>query len=231
MPGIVEPPRVLPPALVASLDEAERVATRVRSRTSMTAFGAMLVFIAVVPFVEVRSWPLMIGFFGSMLGMAIVSWLSYRRGAQILWISLTTTFITTLFASRIASPFVMTPVITCGLVLGLTAIPRLGARPWLMFAWISSAVVAPVALEATGVFRSTWAFVGATMTIRSSVLHGTNRTIETVALVAVHLALIAMAGRFASTTSRDRRAAEHRLHIQAWHLRQLLPSRSPTGLS
>jgi serine/threonine-protein kinase len=228
---IVEPPRVLPPALVASLDDADRAATRVRARTSMTAFVAMLAFIAVVPFVEVRSWPLLIGFFATMLGMAIVSWLSYRRGTQIVWISLTATFITTLLASRIAGPFVMTPVITCGIVLGLTAIPWLGARPWLMFGWIALAVIAPVALEAAGVFQSTWGFVGDTMTIRSSVLHGTNRTTEAVALIAVHVALIAMTGAFARATSRDRRAAERRLHVQAWHLRQLLPSRGPAASS
>jgi len=228
---IVEPPRVLPAELVASLADAERAATRVRTRTSMAAFIMMLGFVAVVPFVEVRSWPLLIGFFGTMLGMAIVSWLSYRRGGQIVWVALTTTFVTALLASRIASPFVMTPVITCGLVLGLTSIPWLGARPWLMFGWTAAAVAAPVVLELAGVFQSTWAFVGDTMTIRSSVVHGTNRTAELVALVAVHVALIAMAGKFARTTSRDRRAAERRLHVQAWHLRQLLPSRGPAASS
>ncbi|HET7500012.1 MAG TPA: serine/threonine-protein kinase [Kofleriaceae bacterium] len=226
---IVEPPRVLPPALVDSLDEAERDASRVRARTSMTAFLAMLAFVAVVPFIEVKSWPLLVAFFGSMLGMAMVSWLSYRRGAQIAWVSLLATFATTLFASRVAGPFVMTPVIACGIVLGLTSIPSLAARPWLMFVWITAAVSAPVVLEALGVFQSTWAFVGDTMTIRSSVLHGTNRTIETIALIAVHVALIAMAGKFARTTNRDRRDAQHRLQIQAWHLRQLLPSRNPAA--
>jgi hypothetical protein len=228
---IVEPPRVLPPALVASLDDAERDASRVRSRTSMTAFATILPFIAVAPFVEVVSWPLLLGFFGTMLGMAIVSWLTYKRGTNIVWISLVTTFVTTLIASRIGGPFVMTPVITCGIALGLTAIPWLGARPGVMLVWIAMAVAAPVVLEATGVFQSPWSFAGDTMMIRSAVLHGTNRTVETVALIAVHVALIAMAGKFMRATSRDRRAAEHRLHIQAWHLRQLLPSRSPAAPS
>jgi len=224
---IVEPPGELPPALVASLAGAERDASRVRARTAMLAFAAVLPFAAIVPFVEVQSWPLLFGFFGAMLGMAVVSWLSYRRGGQIAAISLITTFVTTLFASRVAGPFVLTPVITCGIVLGLMAIPSLLVRPWLVIGWIAAAVLAPVALEALGVFQPTWWFDGGTMRIRSAVLRGTHRTIETVALVTAHAAFITMAAMFARAISRDRRAAEHRLHVQAWHLRHLLPDRGP----
>ncbi|HMG25138.1 MAG TPA: hypothetical protein VK607_27560, partial [Kofleriaceae bacterium] len=223
---IVEPPSVLPPALVASLADAEREAHRVRSRTAMIAFTAVLPFIAIVPFVEVRSWPLLIAFFGAMAGMAGISYLSYRRGSTIVWIALVTTFATTLVTSRVAGPFVLTPVITCGIVLGLTAIPSLAGRPSIVIAWIAMTVVTPVVLETLGVFQLTSWIAGDTMTIRSAVLHGNSPTIEIAALVTAHVAFIAMGGLFARATSRDRRAAERLLHIQAWHLRQLLPSRT-----
>jgi len=227
---LVEPPRVMPPALEASLGDSERAAIRVRARTAVFAFAAVLPFLAVVPFVEVKSWPLLLGFFASMLGMALVSWMSYRRGAHIVSISLVTTLVTTLFASRLAGPFVLTPVIVGGIVLGLTAIPALQARPWLVVSWIAAAMIAPIALEAAGVFERTWWYEGDTLQIRSLVLHGKDRTIETVALVVTHIAFIAMASLFSRATMRDRRAAERRLHVQAWHLQQLLPrSTAPTG--
>jgi len=38
-----------------------------------------------------------------------------------------------------------------------------------------------------------------------------------------------MAVLFARATHRDRRDAERRLHIQAWHLRHLLPDRARTA--
>jgi len=221
---LVEPPRVLPEALVASLAEAERDASRVRARTAMIAFGLVFVFGAIVPFVEVRSWPLLLGFFGAVLGMMIVSWLSYRRGAQIAVISVISTFVLVLFASRVAGPFVLTPVVVCGTALGLTAMPQLIARPWVVLGWIAAATIAPVALEATGIFEPTWWFEGDSIRIHSAVLHGRSRAIETVGLVSVNVAFIAMIGMFARAISRDRRAAEHRLHVQAWHLRQLLPT-------
>ena len=226
---IVEPPRVLPPALVASLADAERAASRVRAKSATFAFAAVLSFVVIIPFVEVRSWPLLIGFFGAMLGMAGISWLSYRRGAPIIWISLVTTFVTTLFASRVAGPFMLTPVVTCGIVLGLTAMPRLAARPWLVLGWIAATMTAPVVLEALGLFERTWWFDGDTIRIHSAVLHATNTVVLTVGLLAAHIGFIVMIARFARATSRDRRAAERRLHVQAWHLRQLLPSERPAA--
>jgi serine/threonine-protein kinase len=222
---IVEPPRVLPPALVASLAAAERDASRVRARTALFAFLAVIPLAAVVPFVEIKSWPLLGGFFGSMLGMAFVSYLSYRRGAQILSIALASTFITTLFVSRVGGPFLLTPILICGIVLGLAVIPALLARPWIVIAWIIAALSAPVILEAIGWFAPTWWYDGDTMRITSRVLHGQNRTAETIVLIATHVAFIAMAGLFTRAISKDRAAAEHRLHVQAWHLRHLLPGR------
>ncbi|MBC7978665.1 MAG: hypothetical protein H7138_27075, partial [Myxococcales bacterium] len=225
---IIEPPDVLPPALEQSLAAAEREASRVRARTAIFAFSAVLPLIGVVPFVTVKSWPLLIGFFGSMLGMAFVSWLSYRRGAQVIPISLATTFVTTLFVSRVAGPFVLTPILISGIVLGLAAMPALRARPWIVVAWIVAATVAPVILEAIGWFEQTWWFDGDTLRIRSMIIHGNNRTVETIVMVATHIAFISMSGMFTRAISHDRHAAERRLHIQAWHLRHLLPSRRPS---
>jgi serine/threonine protein kinase len=223
---IVEPPRVLPPALIESLDASDRDAHRVRARTAMFAFAAVLALAGVIPFVEIRSWPLLIGFFGATACMAGISWMSYRTGIPAVGVGLTMTFVTTLFASRIASPFILTPVIACGILLGLTAIPWILARPWVIAAWIATVMVVPVALEELGWFAPTWWYEGASIRIQGAVLHGSTRAIETVGLVGAHIVFLAVAARFARVTSRDRRAAERRLHIQAWHLRQLLPSRA-----
>jgi len=222
---IVEPPRVLPPVLVASLDEAERAAQRVRSRTQVFAFAAVLAFGAVVPFLEVASWPLLLGFFGAIVGMAVVSALSYRRGASVSSVALVATFVTALVTSRIVGPFVLTPVVIEGIALGLMATRPLLRRPWVVIAWLVLALVVPVALEALGVFAPTWWFDGDTMRIRSQVVHGSNAAREA-ALIAAHLLFITMGVLFFWATSRDRRDAERRLHIQAWHLRHLLPDRT-----
>jgi hypothetical protein len=158
--------------------------------------------------------------------MAGISWMSYRSGIPAVGVGLTMTFVTTLFASRIASPFMLTPVIACGILLGLTAIPWILSRPWVVVAWIATVMVVPVALEEIGWLAPTWWYEGSSLRIESAVLHGTTRAVETVGLVGAHIVFLAAAARFARVTSRDRRTAERRLHVQAWHLRQLLPSRT-----
>jgi hypothetical protein len=54
-------------------------------------------------------------------------------------------------------------------------------------------------------------------------LHPTNPTFASLALLLVNAAFISLVGSFSRAASRDRWAAESRLLIQAWHLRQLLP--------
>ncbi|HEX3479651.1 MAG TPA: protein kinase [Kofleriaceae bacterium] len=222
---IVEPPRVLPPGLVASLADADLAAHRTRSRNQVRAFAAVLPFAAVVPFLRVESWPLVIGFFAAMAGMAGISELSYRRGASVAPVALAATFLTALLVSRIAGPFVLTPVVIEGIALGLIATAPLIGRAWIVIGWLALALGAPIALEAAGVFARTWWFDGDTLQIHSAVVHGSDAARE-VALIAANLLFIAMAVLFSRATHRDRRDAERRLHIQAWHLRHLLPDRA-----
>ena len=222
---ILEPPRELPPGLVASLGNAERAANRVRARTATLAFASVLSFAVLVPFLVIKSWPLLLGAFCALGGMALVSWLTYRRGKPIIPISLVTTFVTTLVMSRIAGPFVLTPVMITGMALGLIVIPALLRRPWIVMTWIALAIVVPIVLELFGVFAPTWWFDGDTLRIQSSVFRGSH-TVIALGLIAAHALFIVMSTLFMRTMSRDRSAAEHRLHLQAWHLRHLLPDRT-----
>jgi hypothetical protein len=222
---IVEPPRVLPPALVASLADAERVAHRVRSRSAgLTFVAVVMTFAVLVPFLEVESWPLLIGFFAAMAGMGLISELAYRRGQSVSWLALIGAFATALLVSRVAGPFVVMPVVVEGIALGLMATGPLIGRPWIVIAWVVLALVAPIALEVLGVFARTWWFDTETLLIRSAVVHGSNAAREG-ALIAGNILFIAAAVLFVRVMTRDRRAAERRLHIQAWHLRHLLPDR------
>src|SRR4029079_18351275 len=128
--------------------DAERAAHRTRSRNALYALLAVLPFALGVPFLRVESWPLVIGFFASIVGTALVVELSYRRGASVATVALAATFLTALMASRLVGPFVLTPVVIEGLALGLIATGPLIGRPWIVIAWLALALVAPIALEA-----------------------------------------------------------------------------------
>ena len=220
---IVEPPTAMPPALVDSLRDAERASYRVRARAAMFGFVSVLSFVVIVPFVDVTSWPQLSAFFAAVLGMAIVTGLAYRRGSPIVAVSLLATLILTITISRIASPFVLTPVVIAGVATAFYAIPWLLQRAWIVHTWVIAAMVIPFACEQLGLVRETWTFDGDTMLIRSAVLHPTNPTFAGIALLLVNVVFVGLVGSFARASSRDRWAAETRLHVQGWHLRQLLP--------
>jgi hypothetical protein len=93
-----------------------------------------------------------------------------------------------------------------------------------VIAWVALALIAPIALEKLGVFARTWWFDGESLLIHSSVVHGSDEA-RAGALIAANILFIALAVLFVRVITRDRRAAERRLHIQAWHLRHLLPDR------
>jgi hypothetical protein len=220
---LVEPPRELPAELVASLADAERKASRVRSRKAMVAFLLPCAVALLIPFIEVRSWPLLIAFFAAMLGLAAMAWSSYRRGRVILPLTLVGTLVGCAVFSRVAGPFILTPVFTAAVLIAVTAMPWMTARRPAVIGFAIVVSILPVALEAVGVFDPTWWFAGDLLVTRSAILEGVHGWVEPVALVIANSFFTIILGLFALAITRDRTAAQRDLHIQAWHLRQLLP--------
>jgi hypothetical protein len=95
-------------------------------------------------------------------------------------------------------------------------------RPWTIFAWAAITVLLPFALEAIHVIDSTWRIGGGVHA--ESVIFALDGTDAAVLLVTGNLLFLLLVGWFALTVTRARRDAQRELHIQAWHLRHLLPT-------
>ncbi|MEO8706006.1 MAG: serine/threonine-protein kinase [Kofleriaceae bacterium] len=219
---ILEPPATVEPALASSLEATEREASRVRSKHSMLAFIVGAAFLAAVPFLDVRSTPLLVGFFASLLGLAAMAYLSYRRGRTVEPVALASTLIAIAFLSRFAGPFVITPVIVVGMLNALVTGSWMQRHATVVVGWAMLAIAIPIGLEELGVFARTWWQDGDTLVFRSGILEGTGAAMP-IALVVMNLTFIALIGLYARATTRHRQKAERSLHVQAWHLRQLLP--------
>jgi hypothetical protein len=84
-------------------------------------------------------------------------------------------------------------------------------------------VLAPIGLEAAGAIPSTWILVEGGMLLRSDAVRVDGAS-AVVSIVAATLATVVMAGVLSVRLARANRDAQHRLVVQAWHLRQLLPA-------
>ena len=125
--------------------------------------------------------------------------------------------------SRIAGPFMLTPTIIVGILLSFTSNPRMLAKPWLIALWGLLAVMLPITLELTGVIPKTFEVVnGAILT--TSEFYRLKGPIEEIALIVANAGFVATSALFAFGVSRNREDVSKKLHVQAWHLRQLLPT-------
>jgi energy-coupling factor transporter transmembrane protein EcfT len=152
-----------------------------------------------------------------------MSWQGSRTGQ----IGLVTAFVINLCGivlfSRIMGPFILTPIVTIGVLLSFSASPRMLARPGIIWAWSALAIGIPIVLELTGVLPRTTELVGHTFWSTSGFYNLGNLS-EGVLIIA-DLAFMAIAVSFMIAISRRREDARKTLEVQAWHLEQMLPAK------
>ncbi|HEX7703567.1 MAG TPA: serine/threonine-protein kinase, partial [Kofleriaceae bacterium] len=220
---MVEPPKALPPDLARSLEADERVERRDRSRKGLWAFLSIFLFIPFVPLLDVKSWSLQFLFWGVIALVCVNAWIGSRTGVARVYPVLFGNLAAIFIFSQIAGPFMLTPIIIVGTMIAYTASPTISAKPWLIVTWGVLAVMLPIVLELAGVIPRTFeVHDGAIVT--TSEFYRLRGWMEEMALIVANAGFIAIATRFAFGLSRSRQVAERKLQIQAWHLRQLLPT-------
>ena len=98
-------------------------------------------------------------------------------------------------------------------------------RLWLVLGWTIAVAMLPLVLEWTGVMNESYA-VSHGAVVSFSDIFDMHTTFDKATLIATNLLFLIAAALIAVFLSRRRLDAQRQLQIQAWHLRQLLPSSS-----
>jgi serine/threonine protein kinase len=228
---MLEPPAELPPDLVTSLDTEARAFNSQRTRVTMWTFLSLFLFWAVIPFLAVRSWSNLLAFYGLLALGAIVAGSVARTGRTRVSVTLVLVTMVIIAFSRIAGPFVLTPIVACSVLISMSAIPELYGRPWLIIGTVTIATVTPFVLEALGVLQQTYGFDGGALVIRSDIFDMRDLALDKLTLVVTNVVFVVITGIVAYVINAQRASAQRQLHIQAWHLRQLIPTRKTTRLA
>jgi len=219
---LVERPAKLPEELVESLHERDRDALRARSRRAARAYGMVFVFLAFVPFLDVQSWSWLVAFYVLQGALVAFALRGARTGDISPYLSMLGNFLLAVVWTRVAGPFMLTPILICGALIAIASHPWNQQRPWTIFAWIALTALTPFALEALGVLDPTWMIEhGSLVTV--SQIYAISGWLDAGALIVAHVAFILLTGSFAFTVTRNARDAQRELHIQAWQLRKLIP--------
>jgi serine/threonine-protein kinase len=220
---ILEPPKELPPALIASLEDSERELNRQRGKSAMFAFLTLWIVLPVfIVFQHIRDWTQLAMLYTVVTLMALLSYVNGRTGRTPTWMTAFGNFAVAFMFSRLTGSFVL----TVGLVAGQTL--ALSTRSWLahnrkwMIGWIIVALMTPFALEWFGILEPTWHMTPRGLLVSGTILE-TTQTRDVIVLAFSQCALAIVVGLFAMSITRAREDAQRRAHIQAWHLQQLLP--------
>jgi serine/threonine-protein kinase len=224
---LLEPPasRNMPPDLAQYLHHEETLWTSSRSRQGAWTYMALFVFWLAIPFMNVKSWTALIGFYG-LLGLgAAVAWRNSVRGHSNMVVALVMTGLVSVMFTRVSGPFILTPIVICAALIQIAAMPRVNMRLWLVLGWTVTVVMLPFVLEWAGVINQSYG-VGHGVVASFSDIFDVQSSFDEIALVSGNLIFLLAAASAAVYINRRRFSAQRQLQIQAWHLRQLLPTAS-----
>ncbi|HEX5061504.1 MAG TPA: serine/threonine-protein kinase, partial [Kofleriaceae bacterium] len=213
----------LPPDLDDYLRIEEKIFNSSRSRQAALTYASLFLFWLVIPFLGVKSWITLIAFYGLLAFCGVLAWGNSRRGHSSLPVTVVTTILVVLMFTRVSGPFIVTPIVICAALMQLAATRAFNERLWLVLAWTLVAVMLPFILEWVGVLNPTYAVTGGVV-VSASDIFDMRHFGDEVALVAGNLAFVVAAAFVAVYLNRRRFSAQRQLQIQAWHLRQLLPT-------
>jgi eukaryotic-like serine/threonine-protein kinase len=219
---IVEPPKELPDELVEKLDEQEAALIKARARRAAAGYLSLLSLSVCLVFFKIASWPWLIAIYAGIAMFVIVSLRAAKTGrANIPAILIGTGVLAVLFG-RAASPLMLVPTLLCGTMVSVSNIPFLNDRPKLFYGWIIACGTLPLVFEWGGVLSATTLVTANAIEVRSAIFSPSGWVALPVLAVA-NAVLLLIVARFTLLVAADRRRAQKRLTIQAWHLGQLLP--------
>ncbi|HWO17963.1 MAG TPA: serine/threonine-protein kinase [Kofleriaceae bacterium] len=222
---MLEPPREEPRALRAELDASATAVQRRHGKAATLSLLAILGFLAICAWNGLYSWPVLGGLAAFTLVLASAALQVSRRAMTAREMLLVTCGNALLVAllSRTFGSLIIVPSVTCVMALSLTSYPQNIDRPKVVIALLVGSWLLPVLLEWAGALEATWRVTGGAVVSTSSLVR-IGGAPTTALLVFAHVTTIVVIGLFAHALAASRRDAQRQVEIQAWHLRQLLPS-------
>ena len=221
---MLEPPRVTPREVEAAIIRDDIHTTRVIARAGLWVVGAALVLMPLVwwiapstTYLAVLSAVLVIdGLLGYHMWRSPIP----RPGLVVIANTLIVVVL-----SRMFSPILIAPGIAASLAMAMVLTPRFSRleSSLVVAVLMIGAVLAPLVLEQLGVLSTTMSVTDHGLLFSAPALAG--REGPTILVSAVYvIALIAGAAIAGEAIRAQNRTAHLRLHLQAWQLRQLVPT-------
>jgi serine/threonine protein kinase len=219
---ILEPPKALPPELAKRLDDNDLDQQSIQASSSSYALIAYFVFLPVLLWMGVRDSALVAIQYGLVCAAMACSVLLVRRRTFRAEIALVVNAVLILALSRITSSFLIVPTLAAGVAVLFAMLPQLLRRPVLVIGTMLVAWVAPLVLEALGIWGSSWQLADGRFAAEPPAV-AFDGTPAKVFLIGVNVALVIVLPLFVRSLAMAQRDGRRQLEMQAWHLQHLIP--------
>ncbi len=222
---VLKPPHHVPAEVELALDRIDTETGREHGRLAALSLVGYLAFIPLLLWTGVRVPWIVVAFGVLAIASSTQIYSMVKRDRIYGWRIYVNACINAIIIGlvcRMVGPFIVAPTLVATTLMAYAAHPRFG-RIVVVASILAGAVLVPWALELTGVLSPTYTFVDGTIVLSSPILTFRSVPVQLAFLVLllVLLAVVAVLSRMMAQRQRD---ANRRVELQAWQLRQLVPS-------
>jgi serine/threonine-protein kinase len=224
---LLEPPSKIPPEVDARIEAGEDERGLLQAKIGAQSGAGWLLLVPVLGWMGVRDWSAIGLFVVVMLTVVVASWRQVVRGratAESLHFIAVLVGLIIVMSSFIFGPLILTPALAAMTVGMFMLEPDRGDHRWFLVGGVATVAV-PLALELTGVLAPSLTFGADTMTVHADIA-AFNPLPTLLLLGGASIASILVIGQTVAKVTSALRDSQRRLALYAWHLDQLLPSKS-----
>lgn len=230
---LTEPPREMPEEALADYNATAREQQKVAMRTAAVAFSSWFLYLPLAGWMGPRNHLAAMISEGTWILAAAACFYVYKWGkpdGSTSPIVYATGGLAVMSSTLLFGPLMILPALAASVSLSLvlTSAHRGGRRLAVMAGW--GAILVPLALQLLGVLPNPYVFENGAIVIRPNALNFP----ETPTLIFLTVSSLASLGTAAIFVSRVRdalNAAQRRLVLQSWQLRQLMPKDAHGAMS
>jgi hypothetical protein len=222
---MLEPPKETPAEVERQVERLDTESARAQGRLAAYSMIGYLAFVPILLWTGVRSMSFVVAFAALAIASGLQVWHLTRKdhiSTRGIYINALINAGLIAIVCRMVGPFIIAPTLVTTTLMAYAAHPSFG-RMGVVSGILAGAVAVPWALEALGVLDSTYRFAGGELVLSSPVLtfSAVPVSLAFAALLVILVVVVALLTRVLAVRQRD---AARMLEMQAWHLRQIVPT-------
>jgi hypothetical protein len=224
---MLQAPVAIPREVEQQLEAIDIATGRQQGKIGAIAMTGFLWFIPLLWWTGIRDWPVVAAFAAlSLLSPAHVYWMTRKNHipTAAIYTSAVINAILIGLVCRLVGPFIIAPTLVLTMLMAFAVHPRFGRIP-IVAAILTCGVAVPWILEAAGILDPTYTFERGSILLTSPAVTFSAAPVQLAfaVLLVMFSAVVAVLLRSMATRQRD---ATKQIELQAWHLRQIVPTAS-----